>query len=165
MMLYPNNLKNWELDKEAPQNFYREKHGQMNQRWPHFFWIYAAISLSFFPLSLNAAAMMSLSKEPTATEAPVIPPSMIKASPTSSYLSISLKERATDLLEAFNILKREKTADKVFFQFSDHSTISNLIDVTLLPSSSLFLFRYNTSSQGIRLQIVKVEDIVGVGYN
>ena len=120
------------------------------------------ISVFGIPLlsfSLHAAA-------PTAKETPTqeLPPPLLKGSPTSSYISITLKDRALDLQQAFELLRKEKTAGKVYFQCSDGSTISNVIDITLLPNNSLFLFRYNTQTLGIRLQVVKVEDIVGLSY-
>lgn len=93
------------------------------------------------------------------------PPPLLKTTPFSTYMSIPMKERALDLQAAFDALKREKTAGKVYFQLSDNSSISNVIDMTLLPNNSLILFRYNTNTQGIKLQVVKIEDIVGLSYN
>ena len=93
-----------------------------------------------------------------------IPPPHLKGSASSSYISIPIKDRALDLQQAFDLLKREKTSGKVYFQFSDGSSISNIINITLLPNNSLILFRYNSNNQGIRLQVVKVEDIVGLSY-
>jgi hypothetical protein len=94
-----------------------------------------------------------------------LPPPLLKTPPSSSYMSIPMKERALDLQAAFDALKREKTAGKVYFQLSDNTSISNVIDMTLLPNNSLILFRYNTNTQGIKLQVVKIEDIVGLSYN
>ena len=125
-----------------------------------------------FPLAalftLLTASPATVGKTPAVKETPsnemTSPPPLLKGSPTPSYISISLKERALDLQQAFDLLKKEKTTGKVYFQLTDSSTISNIIDVTLLPNSSLFLFRYNTNNQGIKLQVVKVEDIVGLSY-
>ena len=126
---------------------------------------FVIVAFSCIPFSLIAAMSSLPPKGLTASEMQAIPPPpLMKVSPTPSYVSIPLKDRAMDFLEAFNTLKREKVADRVFFQLSDNSSISSIIDLTLLPSGSLFLFRYNTNNQGIRLQVVKVEDIEGVGY-
>ncbi len=100
-------------------------------------------------------------QEPSAKETPI---PLLKSSSTNSYISIPIKDRALDFQQAFDLLKKEKTSGKVYFQFSDGSNISNIIDITLLPNNSLMLFRYNTNNQGIRLQVVKVEDIVGLSY-
>ena len=116
-----------------------------------------AFSIISSPL-LGAAAA---SKEESASE---MPPPHLKSSVSNSYISIPIKDRALDLQQAFDLLKREKTSGKVYFQFSDGSTISNIINITLLPNNSLILFRYNSNNQGIRLQVVKVEDIVGLSY-
>lgn len=94
---------------------------------------------------------------------PALPP-MVKGSSTASYMLIPLKDRAADLQQAFDLLKKEKTTGKVYFQLSDGTAISNIIDFTLLPNSSLILFRFNTNNQGIKLQVVKIEDIASVSY-
>lgn len=122
---------------------------------------------AFFSL-LSATPIVAptpaLPKETLSNEMPAVPPPLLKASAAPSYFSIPLKERALDLQQAFELLKREKTTGKVYFQLADNSNISNIIDMTLLPNNSLILFRYNTNNQGIKLQVVKIEDIVGLSY-
>ncbi|NGX48032.1 MAG: hypothetical protein K1000chlam3_01419, partial [Chlamydiae bacterium] len=39
--------------------------------------------------------------------------------------------------------------------------ISNVIDMKLMPGDTLIVFRYNTP-QGIRYQVVEIEDILGI---
>ncbi|MBS0653588.1 MAG: hypothetical protein JSR39_08730 [Verrucomicrobia bacterium] len=81
----------------------------------------------------------------------------------SSSLVIDPKMRAQDFKEAFETLRKEKTTGKVFFQLMNGSTVSNIIDMTLMSNSTLILFRFN-STQGIRFQLVKVEEIASISY-
>ncbi|MGE0671386.1 MAG: hypothetical protein AB7O89_10695, partial [Parachlamydiales bacterium] len=78
-------------------------------------------------------------------------------------LVIDPKMRAQDFKEAFETLRKEKTTGKVFFQLMNGSTISNIIDMTLMGNSTLILFRFN-STQGIRFQLVKVEEVASISY-
>ena len=112
-----------------------------------------------FAMLLTTAPLVPTPK--TTTE---IPPPLLKSTAAESYFSIPLKERALDLQQAFDLLKREKTTGKVYFQLVDQTVISNILEMTLLSNSSLILFRYNTNTQGIKIQVVKVEDIEGLSY-
>jgi hypothetical protein len=117
-----------------------------------------AMLLTTAPLIMPTATK---EKTPAAVETP---PPLLKTSAAQSYFSIPLKERALDLQQAFDLLKREKTTGKVYFQLVDQTVISNIIEMTLLANSSMILFRYNTNTQGIKIQVVKVEDIEGLSY-
>ena len=78
-----------------------------------------------------------------------------------SIMIIDPKERANDYLKAWELLKQEKSTAKVTFTLSDGTKISNVIDMKLMPGDTLIVFRYSTP-QGIRFQVVEVEDILGV---
>ena len=115
-------------------------------------------------LCLLSSPLIGATAPPKETPAQETPPPLLKSSSSSSYIAIPIKDRALDFQQAFEQLKKEKTSGKVYFQFLDGSSISNIIDILLLPNNSLMLFRYNTNNQGIRLQVVKVEDIAGLSY-
>ncbi len=83
--------------------------------------------------------------------------------PTQSYMMLLPAARAADFQQAFETLRKEKTAAKVYFQLFDGSMITNIIDMTLMSNSTMILFRYN-SPQGIGFQLVKVEEIQTIGY-
>jgi hypothetical protein len=123
-----------------------------------------ALSTLLSAAPIISPSAMAAHKEPATSELLNPPPPLLKATASSSYMAIPMKERAADLVQAFEILKKEKTPGKIYFQLADNSSISNIIDMTLLPNSSLILFHYNTSNQGIRIQVVKVEDITGLSY-
>jgi len=115
-------------------------------------------------LAATPLVMPTATKEKTPTAAAETPPPLLKSTSAQSYFSIPLKERALDLQQAFDLLKREKTTGKVYFQLVDQTEISNIIEMTPLANSSMILFRYNTNTQGIKIQVVKVEDIAGLSY-
>jgi hypothetical protein len=92
-----------------------------------------------------------------------IPPPMTQGTPVQSYMAISPSARALDFQQAFEQLRKEKTAGKVYFQLIDGTTIANIIEMSLMSNSTLILFRFN-SNQGIRFQIVKIEDILNIYY-
>ncbi len=77
----------------------------------------------------------------------------------SLQYSVEAKARAQDYLQAFDMLRKEKTTGKVQFLLKDGSAVSNIIDIQLMEQGSLLLFRFN-SSQGIRFRVVALEDIL-----
>ncbi len=98
-----------------------------------------------------------------AAQAGEIVPSPSAPNIALAYTVIDPKMRAQDFKEAFESLRKEKTAGKVFFQLTNGSTISNIIDMTLMANYTLIMFRFN-STQGIRFQLVKVEEIASISY-
>lgn len=117
-------------------------------------------------LALMTAATTGFSAVQTITPKDITdttPPPQAQAAPTPSYMMITPAARAADLQQAFETLRKEKSTGKVFFQLADGSTIANVIDMTLMPNSTLILFRFN-SNQGIRFQVVKVEEIHNISY-
>lgn len=83
--------------------------------------------------------------------------------PNQSYMMIDLKQRANDYKEAFEVLKKEKGTGKVYFQLLEGTKISNIIDMTLMSSGHLIVFKFNTQ-QGIKQQVVPVEQIAELSY-
>lgn len=85
------------------------------------------------------------------------------SSARQNSMSIEPKHRASDYKNAFEFLKKEKGQNKVFVKLIDGSLVSNIIEMSLMPSSTVFLLRYNTP-KGIKLQAVELEIIQGIGY-
>lgn len=109
--------------------------------------------MKFFILIFSTCALCATAPEKT-------PAIEVASSPN---LTIDPKARATDYIQAFDILRKEKTSGKVFFQLKNSSHIINIIEITPMSESSLLLFRSNTQ-QGIKLQIVPIEEIQGISY-
>ena len=78
--------------------------------------------------------------------------------PTKSYIRIDPKARATDYMQAFELLKKEKPVGQISFELEKGERINNVIDVTLMNQGTLFFFKYNTP-QGVRQKIVEVESV------
>ena len=78
-----------------------------------------------------------------------------------SVMIIDPKARADEYKKAFDILREEKSTSKVFFKLAGGMQISNVLDMKLMPNSTLVIFRYSTP-QGIRFQVVETEDILGI---
>lgn len=83
--------------------------------------------------------------------------------PSRSVMIIDPKERATDYQKAFEMLSQEKSAGKVYFEIAGGKQITNVIDMKVMPSSTLIVFRFNTP-QGIKFQAVEIEDILGIHH-
>ncbi len=77
---------------------------------------------------------------------------------SSMPYAIDAKTRADDYLQAFDMLRKEKSAAKVQFVLKDGSTITNILDIQLMQQGSLMVFRFN-SPQGILLRVVGLEEI------
>jgi len=122
-------------------------------------WKYTIVLLSVAVARYSAVQAV----EPKDGANAVHPPQQMMHPSIQSYMMISPSSRAMDFLQAFEMLRKEKTAGKVYFQLADGSTISHIIDMTLLPHSTLFLFHFN-SPQGIRFQFVRIEDILNISY-
>jgi hypothetical protein len=97
------------------------------------------------------------------TITPTDTPTALPIQQEGSIMTIPPSARALDFQQAFETMRKEKSTGKVYFQLIDGTTIANIIDMTLMSNSTLILFRFN-SPQGIRFQVVKVEDIDNILY-
>ncbi len=71
--------------------------------------------------------------------------------------------RALDYQQAYETLRKEKPSNKVCITLLDGLVLSNIIEMQKMSNSTLFLIRYNTP-QGIKIQAVELETILGIGY-
>lgn len=114
-----------------------------------------------FLLTVTASGHAAQTAIPADTNPP--PSQHGSGTPTPSYMAISPSARALDFQQAFEQMRKEKSTGKVYFELVDGSTIGNIIDMTMMANSTLILFRFN-SGQGIRFQVVKVEEILNLRY-
>jgi hypothetical protein len=121
--------------------------------WKYTFY-FLAIAASGF-----AAQTTPIDANPTAPLLQHTPP----GTPALTYMMIPPASRALDFQQAFEQMRAEKSTGKVYFELSDGTMISNIIDMHVMQNSTLILFRFN-SNQGIRYQVVKVEDIHALRY-
>jgi hypothetical protein len=78
-----------------------------------------------------------------------------------TVMTIDPKMRALDYSQAFELLRREKTSNKVLFQLVDGSSLTNVIDLTVIGQGTLLLFKCGTP-QGIKHQVIGVEKILSI---
>ncbi len=76
-------------------------------------------------------------------------------------ITIEAKSRMQDLLQAFNVLRKEKGAPKVFILLKNGEKIQQIIDITPMDAYTLAMIRYSTP-QGIQLKVIGIEDIDGI---
>lgn len=81
-----------------------------------------------------------------------------------STMIIDPKARADDYVKAFDFLRQEKSVSKIFFNIRGGMKISNVIEIKSMPGNTLIMFRYN-SPQGIKFQVVGIEDILGIEHS
>lgn len=91
-------------------------------------------------------------------EEPKILPVPSSQLPQRSIMIVQSKEKAADLINAFELLKKEKPSTKIFFKLYSGKTITNIIDVSMLDNGTLILFKVPTS-QGTKSIVVATEDI------
>ncbi|MFA5249987.1 MAG: hypothetical protein WC371_01070 [Parachlamydiales bacterium] len=80
-------------------------------------------------------------------------------SKTKSVLAIDAKKRAEDYLKAYELMRKEKPSSKIFFKLANGSSLQNIVDLVVLENGTLILFK-TTTSQGLRYEIVPIEEIV-----
>lgn len=84
-----------------------------------------------------------------------------KTENSRSVMILDPKSRANDYLEAFNLLKAEKSTAKIVFHLVDGQKISNVIDMKMMPNNTIVVFRYN-APQGVTLRAVEIESIESI---
>lgn len=78
-------------------------------------------------------------------------------------MAIDPKLRASDYKEVFDCLRKEKAQNKVYVKLADGSMVTNIIDMSAMGNSTVFLLKYNTP-RGIKIQAIELELIHGIGY-
>ncbi|MDN3505635.1 MAG: hypothetical protein P0S96_00185 [Simkaniaceae bacterium] len=117
-------------------------------------------------MSLLLASLFFLQAAPTAEQKGAAQKKELEAvsqmmHPARSMMVIDPKERANDYVKAWEMLKQEKSSAKVSFTLASGQRISNVIEMKPMPGDTLIVFRYSTP-QGIRFQVVEVEDILSL---
>jgi hypothetical protein len=82
----------------------------------------------------------------------------IAATTSKEVMVISPQNRAQDFKEAFDYLKKIQTQSKITFTLKDHTKLSQVLDVLVMPGGTMLNFKINTV-QGIQYQIIPIEDI------
>ncbi|MBS0624752.1 MAG: hypothetical protein JSS32_01725 [Verrucomicrobia bacterium] len=88
----------------------------------------------------------------------------IAASGTKSLVVIEAKSRASDLAQAFDLLKRDKSTLKINMRTTSGANIPNVVELTPSTNGTL-LFLKILSSQGLRYQVVFTDEVAEINYS
>lgn len=115
--------------------------------------------LLFFALATSLVAQEAEkppATPPPATNFPLTPQS-------KSLITLDAKARANDYVHAFDMLKKDKPTLKIMVRTTSN-TFSNVTDIAATQGGTLLLVKL-LSTQGSRIQIVPIEEIVEINYS
>ncbi len=78
-----------------------------------------------------------------------------------AMLTIDAKSRLQDLLQAYDLLKKERGSPKVFLVLKNGEKLSPIVELTAMNNQTLLLVRYGTG-QGTQLRVLAIEDLDSV---
>jgi len=78
-------------------------------------------------------------------------------------MTVDPQKRAQDYIQAFELMRKEKTSNKVLIHLTDGSSLTNVIEMAAIGNGTLIHFKTNTP-QGIKIQIVEVEKILSITH-
>ena len=103
---------------------------------------------------LSAAESKSFEDKMSAAVAP-------KKTGANDIMIINPDNRAKDFKAAFDILQQEVQGSKIVFTLTDKSTISDIMEIQVLPGGTMLSFMLNTT-KGIKYKIVPIEQIKSI---
>ena len=71
--------------------------------------------------------------------------------------------RAKDISEAFNSLKQANPAAKIMVKLVNGTEITDILSIDTMTGGTMLIFRIN-SMQGMKVQVVKIEEIDTIGH-
>jgi len=83
---------------------------------------------------------------------------------SSDVLIITPDARAQDYKQAFDLIRKEKSAVNISFTMKDGSMISNILDMQVMSKGTLIIFKLNTAT-GINYIVTKVENITALTHS
>lgn len=116
--------------------------------------------MKFFPVLLAAASLAG--QEPAAPKTS-LSPGAADAS-TKSTLLIDAKARASDYVQAFEMLRKDKPTLKIMIHMAGGSSISNVTEISSTANGTLVLIK-SASTTGNKYQIVPIEEIKELSYS
>lgn len=87
-----------------------------------------------------------------------------KTSQPGSFFVIDPKTRATDYVQAFDFLRKDKPTLKIRILLSNGQELSQVTDLSTTHGGSLLLAKY-LSNQGTKYQIIPVEELGELSYS
>lgn len=81
-----------------------------------------------------------------------------------SQIVVESKARASDLVQAFDMLRKDKSTFKINLRTQNGQMIPNIMDLTSSTAGTLLFIKILTS-QGIRYQVLFTDDITEINYS
>ena len=81
-----------------------------------------------------------------------------------SILVIEPKSRASDYIQAFDMLRRDKPTLKIAIHISGGAMLENVTEVSTVKNGTLLMIKY-ASSSGTKYQVVPIEEIAEMSYS
>lgn len=112
------------------------------------------------PLILGAAEEQKESSKSSTTSSYV----PISASSSRSVMVIDPKQRADDLIQAYQDLLKDRTSSRIYFRTAHGTTINGIVEAKPSTNGTMLIFKISTK-QGLEYVFVFTEDIVEVGHS
>ncbi|PIS00768.1 MAG: hypothetical protein COT84_05855 [Chlamydiae bacterium CG10_big_fil_rev_8_21_14_0_10_35_9] len=74
---------------------------------------------------------------------------------------IDPSQRAQDFLEAYEVIKRGKSPQKIQFHLSDGRSLTNVLEMKPMKNGTLILFKIS-GSMGNQYELVPIENLVNI---
>lgn len=84
-----------------------------------------------------------------------------RQSGSQEVMIINPEKRAQDFKAAFDLLKSQAQSEKIVFLLTDKSTISGIMEVSVLPGGTMLSFMINTT-RGVKYKIIPIEQIQSI---
>lgn len=114
--------------------------------------------MKYIPLLLLANALMAQDVQKSQDIA-----AAVDAGTSKSVIIIDPKERAADYAQAFDFLRKDKPSQKIIVR-TIGAILTNVTDVTPSAGGTLLMIKI-LSNQGVRTEIVPVEQILEINYS
>jgi len=74
---------------------------------------------------------------------------------------IEPSKRAQDFAQAYEIIKKGKSPQNIFFQLADGRKISNVAELVPMTNGTLILFKI-TTNMGLKYELISIENILSI---
>lgn len=115
----------------------------------------------FIPLLL-AQALLTQETPPPSSPPPAAP--IASTIGEKGVMLIDPKARATDYIQVFDLLRRDKPTLKIAIRAQNGQILNNVIDLSTTHNGTLFIVKV-MSNQGTKYQFLPVEEILEINYS
>jgi len=86
------------------------------------------------------------------------------SSSSRGVMVINPKQRAEDLLQAYQDLLKDRTSSRIYFRTAHGTMVTGIVEAKSSPNGTMLVFKISTK-QGLEYVFVFTEDIVEVGHS